>query len=163
MTDNILKNFLIAQHSEVMSLAAASDILQIESEPVFPPQRYVVRFNCRGLVRTPAGEIAEAEQFDVGIWLPDDYLRFAEASQVVSIFKPQGIWHPNAGGPFMCLGHLTGGTPLVDIVYQIYEIITYHKWAAHDGLNPAACEWARNNQQRFPVDRRPLKWKGGTP
>lgn len=163
MNDPILRNFLEVQHQQAMALAAASDILQLEPEPASPPQKYVARFNCRGLVMTQEGQIEEADQFDVGIWLPDNYLRSADPQQVVNIFKPWSIFHPNAGGPFLCLGKLAGGTSLVDILYQVYEIITYQKWAAHDGLNPAACEWARNNQDRFPIDRRPLKWKGGQP
>lgn len=163
MNDRILKSFLDTQFREGMALAAASEILELRAETATPPQRYVARFNCRGLVMTSAGEIEEVDQFDVGIWMPDNYLRSAEQEQVVNILKPLSIWHPNAGGPFICLGRLSGGTSLVDILFQTFELLTYQKWAAHDGLNPAACEWARNNQQRFPIDRRPLKWKGGQP
>ncbi len=163
MTDPILKSFLQVQFNQATALANASDILELEAEPASPPQKYIARFHCRGLVRRRDGEITEANEFDVGIFLPDDYLRAVDPGQVVTILKPWDIWHPNAGGPFLCCGKLSGGTPLVDILYQVYEIITYQKWASHDGLNPAACEWARNNQQRFPLDRRPLKWKGVRP
>jgi hypothetical protein len=159
MIDPVFKNFLETQHREASALAAVSDILQLDTEPANPPQKYVARFKCRGLVRTVRGAIEEATQFDVGIWLPDNYLRAADAKQVVTLLRPWSIWHPNINGPFICPGHLTGGTALVDILFQVYEIITYQKWAAHDGMNPAACEWARNNQERFPVDRRPLKRK----
>ena len=163
MNDPVFRNFLEAQHREAMALAAASDILQLESEQAAPPQKYIARFNCHGLVMTQAGQIEEANQFDVGIWLPDDYLRSADPKQVVTILKPWSIWHPNAGGPFICLGRLTSGTSLVDILFQVHAIVTFQNWAAHDSLNPAAAEWSRNNQQRLPVDRRPLKWKGGRP
>lgn len=163
MIDPVFRNFLEMQHQQATALAAASDILELECEEAAPPQKYIAHFHCRGLVRTPGGEIAEENQFDVGIWLPDDYLRTADPRQVVTIFRPWSIWHPNAAGPFICLGRLGGGTALVDVLFQIFEVVTYQKWSAHDGLNPAACEWARNNQQRFPIDRRPLKWKGAPP
>jgi hypothetical protein len=156
----VFKNFLEVQHEQAFALAAASDILELQCEPAMPPQKYLARFHCRGLVRDAGGEVREANRFDVGIWLPDDYLRVAEPGQIVTLLAPWSIWHPNAGGPFLCLGKLSGGTALVDILFQVYEVLSFQNWAAHDGLNPAACEWARNNQHRFPIDRRPLKWKG---
>ena len=160
MNDPVFNSFLEVQYQQVTALAAQSDILRFECEGAMPPRKYVLEFNCRGLVCTPDGEIQEASRFMVGISLPDDYLRTPDTQQVVTMFPPW-IWHPNANGPFLCLGNLTGGTALVDIVFQVYEILTYQRWSAHDGLNEAACEWARNNQERFPIDRRPLKWKGG--
>jgi hypothetical protein len=163
MNDRILKAFLDTQYREGMALAAASDIVELLPLSGPPVQRYLARFHCRGLVRTAKGGIEEADQFDVGIWMPDNYLRSAQPEQVVNILRPLSTWHPNAGGPFICLGRLSAGTSLVDILFQIYEVLSYQKWSAHDGLNHEACEWARNNQRRFPVDRRPLKWKGGRP
>jgi hypothetical protein len=49
--------------------------------------------------------------------------------------------------------------PLVDLLYQVYEILTYQKLTPRedDALNKEACHWARANQKRFPIDRRPLK------
>lgn len=163
MIDPVFRNFLAVQQQQALALAAASDILELQCEEATPPQKYVARFHCRGLVKTPGGDIQEENEFDVGIWLPDDYLSSADPRQVVTIFRPWTIWHPNAAGPFICLGKLGGGTALVDVLFQVYEVITYQKWAAHDGLNPAACEWARNHQDRFPIDRRPLKWKEARP
>jgi len=163
MNDKVLENFLRVQHEQALALAAVSDILALTPEEQTPPQRYVARFNCRGLIKTQSGEIKEASQFVFGIRLPDDYLRSPDTKQIVAILQPWSIFHPNAAGPFICLGRLCGGAPLVDILFQIYEIITYQKWSAHDGLNEAACEWARGNQRHFPVDRRPLKWKEPKP
>jgi hypothetical protein len=159
MNDPILHSFLKAQHSEALALAQAGDILSIETGGASPPQRYVARFRCRGLVRMPDGAIREADEFDVGIWMQDDYLRAVEPDRVVAVLRPWTIWHPNVNGPFICIGRMGPATPVVDILMQVHEIITYNKWAAHDALNIGAAEWARNNQHRFPVDRRPLKWR----
>jgi hypothetical protein len=63
--------------------------------------------------------------------------------------------------PLICVGRLKPGTWLVDLLYQCYEIITYQKVTMRedDALNPLACVWSREHQQRFPIDRRPLKWR----
>jgi len=164
MSDKVLENFLRDQYARVTALAAASDILRIAPGGSSHPQQYIARFHCRSLTKSLAGEPREEEShFDFGIRLPDDYLRSPDTKQIVAIFRPWTIFHPNISGPFICLGRLTGGTPLDDIIYQIYEIISYQKWSAHDGLNEEACEWARGHQDLFPVDRRPLKWKESKP
>jgi hypothetical protein len=71
------------------------------------------------------------------------------------------VFHPNISDklPFICVGKLAPNTPLVDILYQCFEIITYNKVTMRedDALNMQACVWARENQHRFPIDRRPLK------
>ena len=158
MSDQIYDDFLDVQRQEGQALAEASDILDLETDGTARPQRYIARFRCRGIIKMTSGEILEASLFTAGIWFPTDYMRSPATKQVVTMFPPW-LWHPNAAGPFICLGKLAGGTSLVDILFQIFELISYQRWSAHDGLNEEACEWARNNQQRFPVDRRPLKWK----
>ncbi len=76
------------------------------------------------------------------------------------MFTPN-VWHPNVSRehPLICIGRLTPGTPLVDILYQIFDILTFQKYNPRedDSLNKTACAWARENQDRFPIDRRPLK------
>ena len=69
------------------------------------------------------------------------------------------VFHPNIKAPFICVGKLSPGTLLVDILYQCFEIISYNKVTMRedDALNGAACAWARSNQHRFPVDPRALK------
>ena len=164
MNDQVLENFLHDQFQRATALAAASDILSIMHEGSQLPQRYVARFTCRSLIKTQFGEPhVEDSHYDFGIYIPDDYLRSPEIKQVVTVFRPWTIYHPNVAGPFICLGRLTGGTPLDDIIYQIFEIITYQEWNANDSLNHDAAEWARTNQDRFPVDRRPLKWRTPKP
>ena len=57
------------------------------------------------------------------------------------------------------------GTPLVDLIYQLYEIITYHnvEMRENNALNLEACSWARSNLDRFPIDRRPLRRRACVP
>jgi hypothetical protein len=160
VTDRILDHFLRRQEADGLALAAASDLIDLT--PMSPSRnRYIARFTCRGLVRDSAGEIVEAGEFFVGIWFPDDYLRVADPFRVLTWLGPRTIWHPNiaADAPLICVGRLTPGTGLVDILYQVFDIITWRKVTTRedDALNRDACEWARRHPWRRPVDTRPLK------
>lgn len=158
--DTVFQRFLERQIEEGMELAGASDLLKLHLSPVVPPH-VIAEFRCKGLVRDSGGEIREASEFHVGIWFPPDYLRGrADPFQMLRMFTPR-VWHPNvsAEAPFICIGRLAPGTALVDILYQIFDILTYNKFnpRENDSLNKAACAWARAHQDRFPIDHRPLK------
>lgn len=159
--DAVRDAFLLRQYEEGKALAHASDILRLEPLDGAPPDRYIAEFQCKGLVRPPNADVAEAERFLVGIWFPSDYLRRAEPWQVLTWLGPRRVFHPNISdvAPFICVGRLAPGTTLVDLLYQCFEIITYKKVTMRedDALNKAACAWARDHQHRFPVDPRPLK------
>lgn len=159
MTDKIFEAFLRRQYQEGMALAAASDLLDLIPLDGPPPQHYLARLCCKGLVRTDAGQVVEADRFEAGIWFPDDYLRQADPFKILKWFGPRRFFHPNARAPFICVGRLTPGTSLVDILYQLFEIISYNKVTMRedDALNKDACAWARRNQRLFPIDPRPLK------
>ena len=160
-TDKVLAAFLRTQEAEGLALAAASDLLGVVPLGASPAARYLVRYACRCLVLSAAGAVEEADHFVVGIELPDDYLRRVEPMRVVSWLEPRNVFHPNISdvAPVICVGRLAPGTPLVDILYQVFEIGTYRKATVRedDALNRRACAWARRNQHRFPVDDRPLK------
>ncbi|MGH7467141.1 MAG: hypothetical protein ACRENP_04060 [Longimicrobiales bacterium] len=159
--DPIRAAFLQRQYEEGMALARDSDILRLTPVGGDPPERYVADFHCRGLVRSLAGEVSEANHFAVGIWFPSDYLRHAEPWQILTWLGPRRVHHPNisAVAPYICVGRLVPGTALVDLIYQCFEIITYKKvtMRENDALNLEACAWARVHQDRFPIDTRPLK------
>jgi hypothetical protein len=166
--DRPLTGFLTRQLEEGLALAGASDLLELTpwggwSWSGLPPRRYIARFYCTGLVRRDDGSVEEANDFQVGIFFPGDYLRRAEPFEVLSWHGPMEVHHPNIAymAPFVCIGHLAPGTPLVEILYRLFEVITYQNvtMSEHDALNKAACEWARRNRARLPVDRRPLKWR----
>jgi hypothetical protein len=161
MTDKIFEAFLRRQYEQGMALARDSDLLELIALDGPPPQHYVACFSCKGLVRTNAGDIVEAERFELGTWFPDDYLCEANPFRVLTWFGPRRVFHPNISdhAPLICVGRLAPGTSLVDILYQCFEIITYNKVTMRedDALNKEACAWARRNQHRLPIDSRPLK------
>jgi hypothetical protein len=154
MSDPVLEGFLRQQFAQGHELAAQSDLFELVPLGL---DRYIATFHCKGLVCSAAGEIVEASEFQAGIWFPSDYCRHVDPLVVLTWLHPLNIWHPNIRAPWICIGKIPPATELCDLIYQCFEIITYHNWAPHDGLNPEACQWARNHQDRFPVDRRPLK------
>jgi hypothetical protein len=160
MSDAVYDAFLRQQQEEGLALARQSRLLDLVPFGD-PADRYLARFTCRGLVRTPAGAVVEAEEFGVGIWFPNDYVRRAHPFQVLTWMGPRNVWHPNISDtqPLICVGRLVPGTGLVDLLYQCWELITWNRATINenDALNHAACQWARNNADRVPVDRRPLK------
>jgi hypothetical protein len=76
---------------------------------------------------------------------------------------PSRPYHPNIAPaeelPLICIGRMSPGMSLVEILYQIHEIINYTKVTMReaDALNKPACRWARQHSHLFPIDRRPLK------
>jgi hypothetical protein len=156
MIDRIFASFLEAQHEEAAALAAASDILELDA---IDAQHLLARFHCRGLVRDGSGAIRDADRFEVGIWLPGDYLRRVEPALVLTLLAPRNVFHPNVRGPFLCIGPVAPGTPVVDVIYRVYELLSWQSVTVdeRDALDPEACQLARNHPERFPLDRRPLK------
>jgi hypothetical protein len=152
----ILKLFLETQRREAMQLAAASDLLEVTA---IDPQRYFATFRCRGLVQNARGEVREHDRFSVGIWLPESYLRVANPAEILTWLEPKTVWHPNIRSPFVCLGKIAPGTPLVDLLHRCFELISFQNVTMRedDALNQPACAWARRNRERFPVDSRPIK------
>ena len=160
MADRVLDAFLARQMDEGLALARESDLVSLAPLGA-RADRYVVELRCTGLVEEGLGRVVEADRFHLGIHFPSSYLRHADPFRVLTWLGPRTIWHPNisASAPVICVGRLAPGTGLVDILYQVFEIVTWNKVTMRedDALNRAACQWARGHRDRFPVDRRPLK------
>lgn len=154
--DTILQLFLETQRHEAMALAAESDLLDVLPLDL---QHYVATFRCRGLVREPRGEVREHDRFRVGIWFPSTYLREVRPAHVLTWLEPDYVWHPNIRPPYVCVGKIAPGTPLIDLLHRCFELICFENVTMRedDALNAAACVWARRNRERFPTDRRPVK------
>jgi hypothetical protein len=165
--DRIFEAHLAWQHERAKALDRDSDLVDIVPAPGegMPPQRYVAMFHSRGLVCNPGGRVTEASEFAVGIYFPHDYLRRGGAAldgltfDVISLLRPINVWHPNVRYPAICAGHLVPGMAIDEILTQVFEILTYQRknMREDDSLNPAAARWARNHQDMFPIDPRPLR------
>lgn len=163
MQDKVMEAFLKKQFEDGMALARASDLLELEPLLALgtPPRLYKATYRCKGLVRLDSGEIVEADEFEAFVFFPDGYPRSVDPRRVVRWSGPMNVWHPNIKPPDICIGHMPPGTELTAILRQIHGIITYNNYMPRedDALNHAACQWARQNKHRLPVDKRPLVGK----
>jgi len=161
--DPIQENFLWWNFENATQFVGESDIVQIEPLPApqgFAPDHYVAEFCCQGFIHD-GQRVRVADQFLCGIAFSPDYLVAPpNVAQMFTLLTPR-IWHPNiaAGAPIVCLDHITPGTPLVDLLFALYEVFSWQKIATQDPLNPAAAQWARDpaNRALYPADTRPLK------
>ncbi len=156
MIDGIFRSFLERNCEQGLALARDSGVFDLT--PIGdPPQRYLARYRCRGLIRDRGGTIVETDgEFHVGIWLHDDYLRAVDVTRLLTWIAPLSIFHSNIRPPLICL-HITPGTDLISILHLCFELTTWQKYRTDDGLDGEACQWARNHLYRLPIDPRPLK------
>lgn len=159
MSDRVYEAFLNKQLEEGMRLAESSDLFELLPYAGSPAFKYIAVFHCKGLVKPENGEVETARRFAVGIWMPSDYLRKTDPAQILTLIEPADVWHPNIRAPFICIGNIAPGTPLKELVYRVFDVITYQKVTMneYDSLNKEACQWSRANTHLFPVDNRPLK------
>jgi hypothetical protein len=158
--DKVLQAFLARQLEQGLALAAQSDVLKVTPIGGMPPQHFLAEFHCRGAARMRSGEIVVSRRRHVvGVFFPDDYLRRAEVPQVLTWLAPANIASPHIAPPFICTGRINPGTPLVDLLYQIYEIIIFFRVRPRedDALSKWVCSWTRAHLADFPLDRTPLK------
>jgi hypothetical protein len=164
--DNILRDFLRENVKEGLALAEQSDLFRLTIGPGDPPSRLVAEFRCKGLCRDrDSGDVSETALFRVGLWFGPTYVRGpVDQARTLTWLGPREIWHPNISdiAPLICIGDIQPATPLTSLCYRIYDLIVYRRYAAANAFNDAASQWARNNQHRFPVDPRPLKWRAPT-
>lgn len=156
MPDKIFEAFLERQLADGMALAASSDLVSVLP---LDRQRFVIAFDCKGFVKAASGAIEIAEHFEAGVYFAPDHLRRLNPTAVVTWFGPPNIWHPNISPTLraVCIGNMTAGVGLPELIFQLFEIITWRRLTVHHGLNLEACQWARNNPHRYPVDTRPLR------
>lgn len=154
--DNVLNDFLDTQRQEIYALAAESDLLNVHAIDPSPPRDYAIELRCKGLQKVN-GDIVEHDQWNFRIRFSDDHLRIVDPFRLVTVLTP--TFHSNVYGPFVCLGRIRPAISLVDIVYQLFEIFSFQNFSPHDGVNQRACAWCREHMDRFPIDRRPLKYR----
>jgi hypothetical protein len=155
--DPIFSRFIQRQLEEGMKLSESSDLFTLVP---FSSRRFLAQFRCKGLAREE-GRIVESNQWNIGIFFPEDYLRRAvDVSQVLMYLGPTEPepWFVNIRPPFICM-HIAPGAGLTDLIYGLYDLLTWNLYSTADnGLNSACAQWARHQDpKRFPVDKRPLK------
>lgn len=128
------------------------DVFETQS-PDMPPEKYMIRFNCKGLWRREDGTIVEAPYHLLEVVFGADY-----PSKPPTFVWLTPIWHPNLMRPYICLEGrpFAVGWTLDLIVQEVGRLVMYQSYNVKDPLNKEAADWARDNAQRFPVDDRDL-------
>ena len=120
--------------------------------PANPPDRYRVTYRVKGLWRDAQGNIRVRDVHRAEIYLHTDYPR--EKPKCVML---DPVWHPNFGS-YICIGdHWAAGETLVDVIYQIGEMLTYQEYNPKSPLNAEAARWSELNRNRFPLQNIPLR------
>jgi hypothetical protein len=156
MNDPIQDTWLVTQYKECMEFSRKSSVLSLAPVAGDPPFRYIAKFDCDGLVRTSEG-VAVCDSHLVGINFPEDYLRTScGPGEVLTWLEPQTEFHPNILPPSCCVGHIAPGMTLLSLLQQLYTMITWQRFTPveSDALNRAACSWARDHLDDFPIDPR---------
>jgi ubiquitin-protein ligase len=119
-----------------------------------PPEKYLVRFTCRGIERlTPGGKPVIREEHEVSIYLHAEY----------PLKQPQLKWktpifHPNIHSTgAVCIGAWWPAKTLDELLLTLGEMVQYKNLGPKDPMNSRAAAWALRNKRLFPVDTRPLK------
>jgi hypothetical protein len=121
--------------------------------PDLPPEKYLIKFNCRGLWRQKDGSIVPAPYHMMEVVFGADY-----PSKPPTFVWLTPIWHPNLKQPYICLEGrpFAVGWTLDLIVQEVGRLVQYQSYNVKDPLNGEAAEWASQNAHRFPVDDRDL-------
>lgn len=126
------------------------------TEGAVPERYFVIYNNLRGIklsaLSTPQNKIIEfVTEHKIEIYLHIDYPRLKPQCYIhTEIFHPNfRMAHPHD----ICIGDFwASGETLVDIIYQIGEMIQYKNYGIQNPLNGIAAKWARENKNLLPVD-----------
>lgn len=157
MTDlSIRASWLADQYAEAMEFAQRSSVLSLAPVAGEPPFKYIAKFECDGLMESADG-IVVCDRHVVGIFFPERYLReCCDPGEVLTWLEPRTEFHPNIRPPLCCVGDIAPGMTLLSLLQQLYTMITWQRFTPleHNALNTAACSWARERLERFPIDPR---------
>lgn len=149
---------LRADHEALKTLKTNSSIADFQSFGD-PPERYLVTFKGKGLVRKGESDPVEvADVHRVEIRLGIDYPRSRPDLQWLT-----SIYHPNisAVGAVCLGGYSTNWVPslgLAELVEMLWDMIRYQNYDPKSAYNYAAGRWSESQTQYdFPLDPRSLR------
>jgi ubiquitin-protein ligase len=138
----------------VLEMVNRSDLLHIVRTEGDPPDKYQIRYTCRGVEAiNPAGAPTIREVHEVSIYLHAEYpLKQPQLKWLTPIF------HPNihATGA-VCIGAWWPAKTLDELILNLGDMIQYKNLDPKDPMNSKAAAWALRNKHRFPIDGRDLK------
>jgi len=153
---------LIADAEAMKALREQSSILDFQAHGD-PPERYLITFRGRGLVRkSEVDPVETADVHRVEIRLGIDYPRSRPDLQWLT-----AIYHPNISGVgAVCLGgYSTNWAPslgLAELVEMLWDMVRMANFDPKSAYNYAAGRWCETQAiYDLPVDRRSLRDKVG--
>jgi ubiquitin-protein ligase len=150
---------LRADWQKMQALAQRSSLIHIDSTNGSPPERYVIRYTCKGIARLSKKKRRPiySNLHYIEIILPASYPFGRGVSTPQARYVEGSAWHPNiyADGT-VCYGTWHTGQSLDELALEIGEIIQYRNCHPEDAANGEAATWARQHRHLFPVDDRPL-------
>lgn len=144
---------LRADYERVRKIHDSNGLIQIEEALGDPPDRYIMRFTCRGIARIVGGRPIFSDLHRVAALLTESY---PTSQPLLNWLTP--IFHPNIkpDGQSVCIGTWYPAKTLDQLFIMLGEMIQYKNYASHDPLFLDGSLWAMNNKQLFPVDGRDL-------
>lgn len=123
--------------------------------------RTVVVFDTKSLVLDTEGEVQREGPVVLGIRYHERFLTEApNPFEIATILRPQGIFHPNADGSAICLGHPDAGFSLETVLNQLWAGLMFNMKMVNtkpgDIVNRQAAEYVRSNVQLFPITKKGL-------
>jgi ubiquitin-protein ligase len=151
-------NRLAVDYQKLQNLDIRSPFVDILGSKGTPPDTYVLRLSCRGIISLTADERpVYGEDHQLGIHLPEEY------PKTIPIFRfLTPIFHPNVHQTGqVCYGDegdhgFAPSMGLDDLVVRIIQMIRYENIGLASPFNPTAANWAARHLYLFPIDRRQI-------
>lgn len=154
MSFNIRETRLRNDYNRVLDLVNRSDLLHIVRTEGNPPDKYQIRYTCRGVEGVnSSGAPVISEIHEVSIYLHAEYpLKQPQLKWLTPIFHPN--IHTTGA---VCIGAWWPAKTLDELILSLGDMIQYKNLDPKDPMNSKAAAWALRNKHRFPVDDRDLK------
>jgi ubiquitin-protein ligase len=143
-------NALVADHHNLLDLAARDPAFVVKPNRGHAPDQYTVTLRCPGFVGyNPSSGPRRGDEHQVEITLGADYPREAPRLRWLT-----PIFHPNIkpDGDFVCIGELRErwrpGLGLARLVQMLAEMVQYRNFNPRDGCNLEASRWAADPANR---------------
>jgi ubiquitin-protein ligase len=154
MSFDIRETRLNNDYKRVRELVNRSELIHIMATEGDPPERYLIRFTCRGVENVNgSGQAIYRDVHEVRIYLHAEYpLKQPQLKWMTPIFHPN--IHTTGA---VCIGAWWPAKTLDELLLTLGEMVQYKNLGPKDPMNSKAAAWSMRNKQLFPIDPRPLK------
>jgi ubiquitin-protein ligase len=154
MSFDIRETRLRNDYKRVWELVNRSEFIHILTTEGDPPEKYLIRFTCRGVEGVDVnGRALYRDRHEVSVYLHAEYpLKQPQLKWLTPIF------HPNIHSTgAVCIGAWWPAKTLDELLLTLGEMVQYKNLGPKDPMNSKAAAWALKNKTNFPIDRRDLK------